>query len=436
MNLAGGKTLRAALAGGLVFAGVAVGTTAWEIEPASAAAVDHTVSVGDAPESITSDGAHLWVTNDLDSTVTEFNDSDGALVRTIPVGAGPVDASADGTHVWVADDVGYSGVTELDESDGSFVRNIPVGAAPSGISSDGNHVWVTNGGDNTVSEIDATTGSVVRTIGGFNEPQGIVSNGQTVWVTNFGTFLDPGHSVTEINASTGLVTGSTITGPTPTSVALDGSHVWVQNWGNGTVTELNETDSSVVRSIGSPVSNPYGIETSASISSDGTHVWAANYWNNTVSELDASDGSAIQTIGVGNCPTSTAVDSSGGAWVVNSCDNTISRIAVNFAIVVPSLPAAAPGISYGPVTLQAVNLGTSDAPFATTLKWKKIALPRGLKLSGSGVLSGTPNARLAAGPNSVTVEVTETVVTLNGRKKVKTPTTVQATIPLTIAGSA
>jgi hypothetical protein len=48
------------------------------------------------------------------------------------------------------------------------------------------------------------------------------------------------------------------------------------------------------------------------------------------------------------------------------------------------------------------------------------------------VLSGTPSAKLAAGPSAITVQVTETVVTLNGKKKVKTPTTVMAPIPLTI----
>ena len=69
----------------------------------------------------------------------------------------------------------------------------------------------------------------------------------------------------------------------------------------------------------------------------------------------------------------------------------------------------------------------------TTLKWKKVILPKGLKLSRAGVLSGTPNKRLAAGPSSVTVQVTETVTTLNIKNRpVKTKTTVQATIPLTI----
>jgi hypothetical protein len=62
------------------------------------------------------------------------------------------------------------------------------------------------------------------------------------------------------------------------------------------------------------------------------------------------------------------------------------------------------------------------------LKWKKVTLPKGLKLSSTGVLSGTPSAKLPA-PSSVTVQVTETVTTLNGKKKVKTLTPVQETIP-------
>jgi hypothetical protein len=66
----------------------------------------------------------------------------------------------------------------------------------------------------------------------------------------------------------------------------------------------------------------------------------------------------------------------------------------------------------------------------------KDALPKGLRLSSAGVLSGTPNKKLVAGSSSVTVQVTETVTILNGnngKKKVKAKATVQATIPLTIS---
>jgi hypothetical protein len=75
----------------------------------------------------------------------------------------------------------------------------------------------------------------------------------------------------------------------------------------------------------------------------------------------------------------------------------------------------------------------SASPHVTTLKWKKVSLPKGFKLSKAGVLSGTPSARLVSGTSSIKVSVTETVTTLDGKHKVKTKTTVQATIPLTIS---
>jgi len=37
-----------------------------------------------------------------------------------------------------------------------------------------------------------------------------------------------------------------------------------------------------------------------------------------------------------------------------------------------------------------------------------------------------------AGQSSITVKVTETVITMNGRKKLKTTTTLQKTIPLAV----
>ncbi len=103
-----------------------------------------------------------------------------------------------------------------------------------------------------------------------------------------------------------------------------------------------------------------------------------------------------------------------------------------FGISTSSLPPATPGMAYSPVALQAGNLGTSASPHVTTVKWHKVALPKGLRLSSAGVLSGTPNKKLAAGPSSVTVQATEKVTTLNGKMKIKTETTAQVTIPLTI----
>ena len=105
-----------------------------------------------------------------------------------------------------------------------------------------------------------------------------------------------------------------------------------------------------------------------------------------------------------------------------------------FSISTAILPPATPGAAYGPVTLHAAPAGVSTAPYTTTLKWKKLFLPKGLKLSSAGVLSGTPNSKLTAGQTAIVVQATETVITLNGTKKVKTKTPVQRTIPLSLIG--
>jgi len=106
-----------------------------------------------------------------------------------------------------------------------------------------------------------------------------------------------------------------------------------------------------------------------------------------------------------------------------------------FEVSPVSLSPATPAMTYGPLTLQAVNLGMSTSPFTTTLKWKKVSLPKGLKLSSTGVLSGTLNKALTGGLSSVSVQVTESVTNVDGKQKVKTATTALATIPLSIVQS-
>jgi YVTN family beta-propeller protein len=211
------------------------------------------------------------------------------------------------------------------------------------------------------------------------------------------------------------------------AVSSDGTHVWVAIQGafvGNRVTELNASDGSLVQSIG------VGADPDA-VSSDGTHVWVANSGDNTVTELNASDGSVVQTIGVGNDPQGISSDGT-HVWVANAKDDTVTEIVI-LTITTPSLPPATPGTAYGPVTLQATGIGTSTPPYSTTSKWKKVAMPRGLKLSSTGVLSGTPNKKLEPGPSSATIQVTETVMTLNTKHRpVKSRTTVEAAIPLTI----
>lgn len=105
-------------------------------------------------------------------------------------------------------------------------------------------------------------------------------------------------------------------------------------------------------------------------------------------------------------------------------------------ITTTSILDAYPGTPYGPVQLEDAGMTTSTAPYVTAVRWSKVPgteLPRGMTLSATGELAGTPNRHLAAGPTDVSVQITEKATTVVGGKRVKSVTTVQAVIPITIS---
>ena len=78
---------------------------------------------------------------------------------------------------------------------------------------------------------------------------------------------------------------------------------------------------------------------------------------------------------------------------------TPSAPILGFHVTTSSLPNATHGAAYS------VQLGATGG--ATPYKWKKVGtLPKGLKLSSGGLLSGTPKTRDVAKTYSVTVKAT------------------------------
>ena len=64
---------RAAGPGSLLLGGAMSAVVIGSALPASAATVVQTIDVGTNPTGVSSDGTHIWVTNNLDNTVTEIN---------------------------------------------------------------------------------------------------------------------------------------------------------------------------------------------------------------------------------------------------------------------------------------------------------------------------------------------------------------------------
>jgi YVTN family beta-propeller protein len=367
--------------GGVVSALAAMCLVAAALPEAWSASVVSTITVGSAPDAISSDGTHVWVADsDEDSTLSEIDAATGTVVNTIPVahpgrGVGLNGVSSDGTHVWVTNGLGGT-VTELNASDGSLVQTIPV-ANPDGlggISSDGTDVWVTteengSGQDNAVIEINASTGAIVNTIPlpAFSSVSAISSDGVHVWVPS-------GDTVTEIDASTGTIVRAIPVSSFPGAVSSDGADVWIANFENNTVTEIDASTGTVVATI------PVGTAPK-SISSDGTDVWVTNQGDDTVTEIDASTGTVVATIPVPAGSGPDAVSSDGThAWVANVDVNTVSEIAIRQAQT----------ITFGSLA----NKTYGDAPFTVSASASS-ALP-------VSFASDTPGACAVAG-STVTI---------------------------------
>ena len=311
------------------------------VSSVSAAAVVKTITVGSAPEGVSSDGTHVWVANLGGGTVSEIDASTGTVVKTITVGSEPEGVSSDGTHVWVANSNGDR-VSEIDASTGTVVKTIPVGSDPLGVSSDGAHVWVTNYLDGTVSEIDGSTGTVVNTITVGSYPIGVSSDGTHVWVAS-----SNGDTVSEIDASTGTVVNTITVGSDPSGVSSDGTHVWVANYYDGgaagTVSEIDASTGMVVNTI-LVGSAPSGV------SSDAGHVWVENAGG--LSEIDASTGAVVNTIPVGSGIHAEFFGvSSGGThvWVTNA-GGIVSEIQIGSASTLLPPPVLGKSVDVAPVS--------------------------------------------------------------------------------------
>jgi Putative Ig domain/Lactonase, 7-bladed beta-propeller len=175
------------------------------------------------------------------------------------------------------------------------------------------------------------------------------------------------------------------------------------------------------------------------VSPDGKSAYVTNQNENTVSQYTIEPSGALSpktpaTVATGASPQGVAVSPDGAsAYVTNRSDNTVSQYAIDplSGALSPQTPAsvAAPnspvGVTVGPLPCGAMQVKTRTLPAATRgmtykaeltacggippYKWKKVgALPKGLKLSKTGVISGTPSAKkVAPGSHPLGVKVTD-----------------------------
>jgi len=335
--------------------------------------------------SMATNGVDLWVSGGAD--IIEISLATGAVVRNLsykhddlPGGASCLIVT--GPDLWAC---GGSNVVEIVTSTGAVLRDLTASSynfksSAYSAASDGTHLWVlsANGVNTTgsLTEIDLSSGALVRAendLAELDNPLGIVADPSRVWITNCeaacGSSAGATGSVTVLSATTGSVetslSGTSFGFDNPQSISADGVHVWVGNANGRSVTEINESNATLVRVLrasSDEFRQPF-------VDSDGSHVWVANSGASDVTELDASSGALVtvlsgQTDGL-LVPDRIAVDGS-QVWVCNDYGAaTVSEIDEGTGTFVRSIhiPVRATGdcdVASNGVDVWVIYLGTDN----------------------------------------------------------------------------
>ncbi|MEO3757117.1 Ig-like domain-containing protein [Mycobacterium sp. B14F4] len=129
-------------------------------------------------------------------------------------------------------------------------------------------------------------------------------------------------TVAVLPANIGSSIASATTGTTPMGVAVVADRAYVANQGASTVSVIDTTTNTVVKTI-AVGTRPTGV----TVSPDQTKVYVANSWSNTVSVIDTTTNAVTATIAVGSGPVALAVSPDGTRlYVANISANTVSVV--------------------------------------------------------------------------------------------------------------
>ncbi len=145
--------------------------------------VDARVALGNSPNSIAIGEGGVWVTDDVDNTVSRIDPGGTHTVSgTTPVGQEPASVAAGEGAVWVANSLDGT-VSRVDPETTAVTDTIAVGGRPTGIAVGEAAVWVANSLDGTVSRIDPESSQVAATIAVGEAPEDVTVAHDRVWVS-------------------------------------------------------------------------------------------------------------------------------------------------------------------------------------------------------------------------------------------------------------
>jgi virginiamycin B lyase len=134
-------------------------------------------------------------------------------------------------------------------------------------------------------------------------PYGVALFDGALWVAN-------GGAVSQVDPGRAAVVGSIVPGPGRASVGAGGAGLWVGSSDAGTVSELDPTTNTIVRSV--TVERPEYIAVGAA------DVWVASPTTGRITRIDAASGDIAASILVGTAPGQPTL-AFGSVWIPHDC---------------------------------------------------------------------------------------------------------------------
>ncbi|HEV8118109.1 MAG TPA: S-layer homology domain-containing protein, partial [Thermoanaerobaculia bacterium] len=239
------------------------------------------------PTLLQSDGADVWVANNVTGTVSRVRASDSRVLETWTGATGAYGVLAAGGFIYVT---GYTSPGKLYEIDpmkppgAVFTYATPLGNLPLQIAFDGATIFTANfGGSVSLFNKNNFAGGTVTT--GFTSPYGIVYDGSNMWVTE----VTIGR-LQKLDSLAAILQTVTV-GSQPRFPVFDGSNIWVPNFGSNSISIVRASSGVVLATL-----TGNGLNGPVSGAFDGQRVLITNFSGDSVSLWKAADLTTIANV--------------------------------------------------------------------------------------------------------------------------------------------
>jgi hypothetical protein len=273
------------------------------------------LSPSTGPLWVESDGADLWVSNNITGTVSRVRASDGKPLETWTGANQPFGLVVAKGRIFIVGRTTPGTLYQIDPTQpAGAVTTVTssLGSVPDVVAFDGARVWTANeqGAPGSVSIVTLNPVTVTTVSTGFFQPIGILYDGTNIWV------VDNGDNKLKKLDSNGNILLSANLGSTPRNPVYDGTNIWVPNVGSNSITVVRASSGAVLATL-----TGNGMNQPIAMAFDGERILVVNNNGNSVSLWKASDLTPLGNVSTGSAGPLAACSDGVHFWITLNSAN-------------------------------------------------------------------------------------------------------------------